>query len=38
MTEAEAFERFGPDVQREPTSRELREVLSSGEAPRRHRE
>ena len=33
LTEAEAFERFGPDVQCEPESRELREVLLPGEDP-----
>jgi hypothetical protein len=33
FTEREAFERFGPDVQGEPASRELRAVLVLGEDP-----
>jgi len=33
LTEAEAFERFGPDVQREPASREERQVYEPGEQP-----
>lgn len=33
LTEQEAFERFGPDVQREPNSRQLQQVYEPGEQP-----